>query len=209
MQCKLIAFRRNPRVLKNTNAFIYENFKMEVKTIFIKNLCCQRCITSLKTLVEKNNIKVIDIKNGVVIILSNNEDLNNLYIQLQENNYELVKERDLIIVDEIKIKLLEFIDNKEYTKARLCDFLEKKLKLSYSHLSKKFSKHEKCTIEKYYIILKIEKIKEMLIINNFSLSEISYIYNYSSVQALSKQFKTITGITVKEFKNSFLDSSML
>jgi AraC-like DNA-binding protein len=78
--------------------------------------------------------------------------------------------------------------------------LATKTDLNYTYLSKIFSINENITIEKFFILLKIEKVKELLTYKELSLSEISYQLAYSSVQALSNQFKTITGFTVSEFK---------
>ncbi len=52
----------------------------------------------------------------------------------------------------------------------------------------------------YIIALKIEKIKELLIFEEDTLSQISDKLNYSNVAHLSNQFKKITGLTPTHFK---------
>jgi len=71
------------------------------------------------------------------------------------------------------------------------------------YLSTLFSKYEVLTLEKYIISQKIERIKQQIIENEYSLSEIAYMMNYSSVQYLSTQFKKETGMTVTKFKENF------
>ena len=85
---------------------------------------------------------------------------------------------------------------------RKSDYLVEKLGLSYQYLSKIFSEHEHHTLEKYIILQKIERIKHLLDSEEFTLSEIAYRMDYSSVQYLSNQFKSITGMTVSEYKES-------
>jgi AraC-like DNA-binding protein len=96
--------------------------------------------------------------------------------------------------------LLEYLEKIEFLNVKLSDYLATKTDLNYTYLSKIFSINENITIEKFFILLKIEKVKELLTYKELSLSEISYQLAYSSVQALSNQFKTITGFTVSEFK---------
>ena len=70
----------------------------------------------------------------------------------------------------------------------------------YNYLSNLFSEIEGTTIEKYFIAQKIEKVKELLVYDELSLSEIAFRLNYSSVAYLSNQFKKVTGLTPSHFK---------
>ncbi|HEY0056689.1 MAG TPA: AraC family transcriptional regulator [Pedobacter sp.] len=94
----------------------------------------------------------------------------------------------------------------------LSEILTESLHKDYSYLSNLFSEVEGITIEKYLINQRIEKVKEMLIYNQLSLSEIAYQNGYSSVAHLSSQFKKVTGLTPKNFKTTgvaqrkFIDS---
>ena len=49
-------------------------------------------------------------------------------------------------------------------------------------------------------MLKIEKVKELLLYDELTLSEIAFQMNYSSVAYLSNQFKKVTGLTPSHFK---------
>ncbi|HYX07107.1 MAG TPA: helix-turn-helix domain-containing protein, partial [Bacteroidales bacterium] len=69
-------------------------------------------------------------------------------------------------------------------------------------LSRVFNAQEPITLEKYIIVNKIERIKELIDSNEYTLSEIAYMMDYSSVQYLSNQFRQITGISVTEYKHS-------
>lgn len=173
---------------------------MEIQLFYIKNLCCPRCINSLRELFTQNGILVIEIKNSVATIMANNNTINNLYEVLECNGFELLNDREQIVVDKIKSELLQYIiDN---TNTKMSFYLESRLNLRYSYLSKVFSRLEKSTIEKYLIKLKIDRVKELLLSKQLNLSEIAFMFNYSSVQALSQQFKVTHGITVKDFKSN-------
>jgi AraC-like DNA-binding protein len=63
-----------------------------------------------------------------------------------------------------------------------------------------FAEIKGTTIEQYIILHKIERIKELLLYDELSLKEISYLLNYSSVAHLSGQFKKLTGLTPMHFK---------
>src|SRR5690606_4530564 len=82
----------------------------------------------------------------------------------------------------------------------LSEYLSDELHQDYSALSNLFSEVEGITIEKYYILQKIEKVKELLVYDELTLSEIAFQLNYSSVSYLSNQFKKVTGLTPSHFK---------
>ena len=79
--------------------------------------------------------------------------------------------------------------------------MSKRFDKSYSVLSKIFSKTEGVTIEKYEILLKIEKIKEMIQLGQLNFSEIAYSLNYKSSSHLARQFKTVSGMSMSDYKN--------
>ncbi len=82
----------------------------------------------------------------------------------------------------------------------MSDYLIENLHQDYSKLSNLFSYVEGISIEKYFINLKIEKVKELIVYDELSLSEIANFLNYSSVSHLSNQFKKVTGFSPSYFK---------
>lgn len=87
-----------------------------------------------------------------------------------------------------------------HTKSNLSDVLSSELHHDYNYLSNLFSEVEGTTIEKYFIVQKIERVKELLVYGELSLSEIAFQLNYSSVAYLSNQFKKVTGLTPSHFR---------
>ena len=55
------------------------------------------------------------------------------------------------------------------------------------------------SIENYFILQKIERSKELIKINELTLSEIAWKLNYSSNAHFSNQFKNVTGLTPTAF----------
>ena len=76
----------------------------------------------------------------------------------------------------------------------------------YSYVSKLFSQKEGRTIEQYFILLKLEKVKELISYGEKTLNEIALALGYSSVQHLSSQFKRVMGVSTRHFKGSLLSS---
>ena len=121
---------------------------------------------------------------------------------LKHLGFELIDNRKATIIEKIKTTLIHFLDTmQDNTTINLSVQLSTKLHYDYTYLSNLFSEVEGTPIEKYFISLKIEKVKELLVYDELSLSEIAYRLGYSSVAHLSGQFKKITGLTPSFYKS--------
>ncbi len=178
---------------------------MKTTHLAVKNMVCDRCIGVLTRELQKEGFSVIKTKLGEVEIANHigQEDLEKIKKILKINGFELVEDRKQKVVEQIKTLVIEIIHrNLEATPLLInySDYLSKKLGFDYSYLSMLFSSHEGITIEKYIILQKIERVKELLSYGELTLSEIAYQMNYSSVQHLSNQFKKVTGISPSAYK---------
>lgn len=175
-------------------------------TIHIKNMMSKCCIKVIREELEKNKITVDHIRLGEANITFNKSEVNFEKIQqiLSNVGFELVLSREKKIVNKIKTTVVELIHhlNNVDSIVRKSDYLVEMLGLSYQQLSKIFSKHEPITLERYIILNKMERIKELLMYEEYTLSEIAYMMDYSSVQYLSNQFKKETGYSVSEYIKS-------
>jgi AraC-like DNA-binding protein len=107
-----------------------------------------------------------------------------------------------ILAEKIKTSIIELIYNEDNEiKTNLSDHLSEKLNQNYKYLSNLFTKVKGTTIEKYYILHKVERVKELLMYDELNLTEIAYKMHYSSVAHLSNQFKKLTGLTPSQYKN--------
>lgn len=102
----------------------------------------------------------------------------------------------------IKTQVIKYVhqESSEVEQMNISSFLERDLNKSYSSLSSLFSKAEGRTIEKYVILQRIERVKELLVYGEKTISEIAWELGYSSSQYLSNQFKAETGFTPSQFR---------
>ena len=168
--------------------------------IHIKNMVCNRCIS---TVLQEFNMLKFDVKTielGQVEFVEVNDSimLAKLEVALKQHGFEVIREESTALIEAIKIALVKKIElNISDT---LTHFLPRQFDKSYSVLSKIFSKTEGITIEKYEIQLKIEKVKELIQHQEYNFSEIAFSLNYNNSSHLAKQFKSITGISMTEYK---------
>lgn len=169
-------------------------------------MVCDRCIRVVREEMERLGLTVMDIHLGRLVLVEPEEGfpLERMETVLKQNGFELLVEKSAQLVEKIKTIIIELCQGKEleFMNINLSDYISGKIGRDYSYLSNLFSSVESITIEKYFILQKIEKVKELLIYNELSLSEIAYRLGYSSVQHLSSQFKKITGMTPSYFKKS-------
>lgn len=158
----------------------------------------------VKNELEKLGFQTLNISLGAVELtkdLTETEKIN-LDNHLKKFGFELIDDKKSRLIGQIKSTIIEIIhQNNSELKSNLSDYLSSKLHHDYTYLSNLFSEVEGTTIEKYFIAQKIEKVKELLVYDELSLSEIAYQMNYSSVGYLSNQFKKVTGLTPTHFKN--------
>lgn len=178
--------------------------KQKEITVFVKNMVCHCCVRVIKDELEKNGIVVKRIELGRIELAYNSEEISLERIAeiLEENGFEIIVERERKIVEQIKLAVIELVHylNNVDSIVRKSDYLVGKLGMSYQQMSKIFSKYESVTLEKFIILNKIERIKELINSDEYTLSEIAYMMDYSSVQYLSNQFKNITGMSVSDYK---------
>ena len=176
---------------------------MKKEILHIKNMVCPRCIASVEDILHDLTFSFEKVKLGEAVLhesLSVNQ-LSVLKENLLKHGFELLEDKKDKIVDAVKTHIIQLIKNPvSGHSTKLSTYLSKELRYDYSHLSSIFSTSQGVTIEKYVILQKIEYVKELLSYNELTLSEISNKLNYSSLAALSAQFKSIAGVTPSKFK---------
>lgn len=163
-------------------------------------MVCNRCKSVLKSEFQKEGIRVVQIDLGEVQFAEGAEDNKERIREiLIQNGFELIADLSETILVDIKKHLIDAVGNG--ISQNLSTYLSEKMNKEYSMLSKLFSAKEGLTIEKYFILLKMEKVKEEIQMDNKTFSEIAYDLNYKSSSHLAKQFKTVTGMSMSEYKN--------
>lgn len=165
-------------------------------------MVCPRCIISVEQLLKELKIPFQNVSLGEVILASpiTNDRKAELRKRLKQVGFEIIETRFSSIIEKIKHRVIEYINNPSDKRKKLSTFITEKLPYDYSYLSDLFSSVEGITIEHYFINQRIEKVKELLVYDQLSLSEISYQTGFSSSQHLSSQFKQVTGLTPSHFK---------
>ena len=130
------------------------------------------------------------------------EQLEQLKKNLLPSGLEVLDDKKAILIEKIKNVIIEMIHySEELPKVNYSDYLSEKLNYNYTYLSNVFSEVKGINIQHYIILHKIEKVKELLLYDELSLSEISYKLHYSSVAHLSNQFKKVTGFSPSYYKH--------
>lgn len=173
-------------------------------SLFIKSMVCTRCKLMVTQLFNDFNITPLDVQLGEVILEREltKEEILPIQKRLEQFGFELVYDNRARIAMKIKTLMIELIESGTFDmKLKLSEYISEKLSYEYHYMSNLFSDIEGTTIEKYFIVLKIEKVKELIEYGQHSLSEISYKLGYSSPAHLTNQFKNITGITPSYYKS--------
>lgn len=180
--------------------------KKKIKQRFhLRNMHCECCIRLIKLELERAGMELLDASLGEITLAynSSNYKLKDVVNLIHSLGFELVEDKDSLLVEEIKRTIIELVHHSTYNAMiRNSDFLVGRFNLSYQHLSTIFSKHEHITLEKFIIRQRIDKAMELIQAGELTLSEIAFMMGYSSVQYLYKQFKEVSGISVSEFKKN-------
>lgn len=171
--------------------------------LYIKNMVCNRCIMVVKQELEALGLQTSQVKMGEVELLKtpSEKHLHQLDIRLNQLGFELLDDQRQKQIEKIKNLLIKKTQSGELEEHfSISDYLGKALNKEYSSLSRLFSQVEGVTIEQFFILHKIEKVKEWLIYGEMNLNEIAFQLGYSSTAHLSTQFKKIIGLTPREFK---------
>ena len=179
-----------------------------MKKLYIKNMVCNRCIMVVKSELEKMGYTPLQVELGEATLSKEISDEEKLKIasMLQGLGFSIIDDKKSRLIERIKTLIIELVHQQNnQLKSNLSDYLSNRLNHDYTHMTNLFSEVEGTTIEKFFIAQRIEKVKELLVYDELTLSEIAYLMNYSSVSHLSNQFKKVTGLTPSHFKNIRLE----
>ena len=171
--------------------------------LYIKNMVCTRCKMVVKSELEAIGIHPLSVELGEVEI---GEQIDGAMIErintaLHPYGFVLIDDKKSRVIEKIKTLIVALVHelNSEL-KVNLSDYIAQHVHYEYNYISNLFSEVEGSTIEKYFIAQKIEKVKELMMYEELSLSEIAFRLNYSSVAHLSSQFKKVTGFAPSHIK---------
>jgi len=162
-----------------------------------------RCKKAVKTELRKLGLHFLLVELGEIEIMEeiSSEQRMQLKIGLLDSGLELMDDKRAILIEKIKKSIIDMIYNSdEKIKINISGYLSETLKQDYTYLSNLFSEVQGTTIEQFIIFHKVERIKELIIYDELSITDIAWKMNYSSVAHLSNQFKKVTGLSPSHFK---------
>jgi AraC family transcriptional regulator len=167
-------------------------------------MVCDRCILIVRQQLENLNFQVDDIILGKVEIHPEPDELQlqKIAATFEVLGFELIDNEKDKLIDQIKTRVIELVHYSDLNEINqsLMNIIAGDLHKEYTYLSRLFSDAEGITIEKYIIQQKIEKVKELLQYGELNINEISFKMGYSSSAHLSTQFKTVTGLSPRQYK---------
>ena len=171
--------------------------------LYIKYMVSLRCKMMVKEELERLGLRYVSVDLGIVETMEDisEEQRDKLSRNLLMSGLELLGDKKSILIEKIKNVITEMIHySNEIPKVNYSDYISEKLGYDYTYLANTFSEVKGITIQQFIIIHKIEKVKELLLYDELTLSEIAFKLHYSSGAHLSNQFKKITGLTPSFYK---------
>jgi len=172
-------------------------------TLHIKYMVSLCCIKMVKTDLDKLDIQHGTVELGEVEVKNSitDEQRADLKKLLAKSGFDLMDDPKSILIEKVKNLIIDMVHNsKQLPTVNYSHYISEKLDYDYTYLSSMFSDAKGVTIENYIIAHKIERVKELLLYDELTLTQISYQLDYSSVAHLSRQFKKVTGLTPTYFK---------
>jgi AraC-like DNA-binding protein len=169
--------------------------------LYIKNMVCPRCIRAVREELSALGLTVHSVTLGEAVIEGNfNQD--DLRKRLEAQGFELLEHQAARLVEQIKTAIIQCIHSGalETMSERVSEYIARAVGKDYEYLSHLFSSVEAITIERYVILQKIERVKEFLLYDELTLSEIAFRLGYSSTAHVSRQFKEVVGMSPSQFK---------
>lgn len=174
--------------------------------VFVKNMVCDRCVMVVRQRLQALNLDFENVELGSIALRQplSSEGMSELKRDLQLYGFEVLDDQKASLVSQIKSCIIKYVHgNEESTRNRKFSvLLAETMKADYNYLSSLFSAVEGITIEKYLILQRVERAKELLTYNELNVNEIATSLGYTSVQHLSQQFKKITGLTPTQYKEA-------
>lgn len=176
---------------------------MEGYTLYVKNMVCDRCKAAVEHALDELRLKPLSVELGRVVVAAEPDGvlLDKVRSVLARLGFELLEGRQQQTVERIKAAIIELVHySADRPQVNLSDYLSGRLGMDYSGLSRLFSETTGVTIERYFILQRVERVKELIFYGEMSLGEIALATGYSSVAYLSAQFKSVTGMTPSQFR---------
>lgn len=167
-------------------------------------MVCNRCNLVVSDVLTNNGFENVAVSLGEIDFggtSPSDDQVTTLENQLEQLGFELISDKKSRLIEQIKKSVIELVQKQDgLHHTNLSEYLIQNISYEYNYLSNLFSSIEGITLERYFILQKIEKVKELLVYGELSLTEIAFQTGYSSLAHLSNQFKSVTGLSPSHFK---------
>jgi AraC-like DNA-binding protein len=172
-----------------------------METLHIKNMVCARCIRTVRDELTALALGVQSVTLGEAIV-EGDVNYSDIRARLEAQGFELLESNTARLVENVKTAVIQLIRSGalETLTERISEYIAHTVGKDYEYLSHLFSSVEAITIERYVILQKIERVKELLMYDELTVSEIAYCLGYSSTAHVSRQFKEVVGMSPSDFK---------
>lgn len=171
--------------------------------ILVKGMVCERCKVAIKEGILNLGYTVKNVSLGKISLTQPLEAkaMGEINALLNDLGFDIISSRYARVVTRVKEIIGEvFKNNVKHERQKLSLILSEYLNMNYDSISELFTKYEGVTIEKYVISKRLEKVKELLVYSDFTLTEVAHMTGFNSINHLSRQFKELVGLSPSHFK---------
>ena len=175
--------------------------------ILIKGMVCHHCVEAVERVLQSAGLTPVNVVLGRAEIKEHLDGPALLMLDklLEHEGFERILDADSLLVEKVKRAVIEHVRKPNECRLNLSACLEKHLGATYDTMSRVFSAREGRTLEKYQMAQRVEWVKELLGYGQYTISEIADMTGYSSTAHLSRQFKSVTGLTPTEYLRTSMD----
>ena len=186
----------NTRKTSDNNRIMKGNF-------YVKYMLCLRDKNIVKSVLDDQALNYRISDHGAIELLQGitKSQHQNLRMSLLRSGMYLLNQKESMLIDRIINLIVDEIHNEDILPdLTFSDIITQQRSLGEKSILKIFSDVKGVSVLQFIVIQKVERVKELLLYENRSLSEIAKFLNYKNKNFLIAQFKKITGLTPDYFK---------
>lgn len=168
----------------------------------IKNMVCPRCVEAVTEIFHSLGLEPEEVTIGSVTIPDKTMGKpmhTHLEEALKARGFELIDSPADATVEALKRAITKHVRTPHECRLKLSRCLEGQFNVPYDTLSRLFSTREGRSIEKFHVSERVAWVTELINRGDKTVSEIAHITGYSSLSHLSRQFKSVTGLSPSEY----------
>ncbi|MCB9178307.1 MAG: helix-turn-helix domain-containing protein [Flavobacteriales bacterium] len=168
----------------------------------IRNMVCDRCKAAVTRLLDEQGMSPARVDLGEVELTQDAapEQLDHLQAALRSQGFDLVLDHDAQVINKVKAEVVRRVHHEGGGRVDLAALVRETVHRELSSVSKLFSEVEGITLEQYFLLQRLERVKELIRYGEMTFSEIAFATGFSSAAHLSAQFKQLTGMTPTAFR---------